>query len=68
MRRTISCCYDCPDRILHCHSTCEKYLTEQKEYQEAKDAVMKQHGMDFVADKAIRQGNERRSRIRKRKK
>ena len=41
MRRTNSCCYECPDRKLHCHSDCEKHLKEQKEYQEAKAEVMK---------------------------
>lgn len=65
MRRTISCCYECPDRKLHCHSTCEKYITEQKEYQEVKEAVMKQHGMQLEIEKTMRQGNERMKRIRK---
>lgn len=27
-------CKDCPDRHLHCHSTCEKYIAYNKECEE----------------------------------
>jgi hypothetical protein len=68
MRRTVSCCKDCPDRVLHCHSTCERYILEQEEYQKKKAEVMKQYGMQLEIEKTLRQGNARRSRIRNRKK
>lgn len=68
MRRTVSCCKDCPDRVLHCRSTCEKYISEREEYLTKKAEVMKQHGMQMEVEKTLRQGNERRSRIRNRKK
>lgn len=27
----ITCCYQCNERTLGCHSICEKYITESKE-------------------------------------
>lgn len=33
---TIKCCYNCPDRVVGCHGTCEKYLTEKTEYEQRK--------------------------------
>lgn len=29
MARFIKCCKDCPDRVVGCHSTCEKYINEK---------------------------------------
>ena len=31
----IKCCKNCPERHLHCHSTCEKYIGEKKELDNA---------------------------------
>lgn len=59
MRRTISCCYECPDRKLHCHSECERYITEQEEYLNAKMEVMKQHNMDRAITNAMVENKRR---------
>lgn len=32
-------CYQCPDRQLDCHSTCEKYLEYKRTMQEIDDAM-----------------------------
>lgn len=28
----ITCCMDCSERVLGCHSTCQKYIQEKEEY------------------------------------
>lgn len=25
-RGTVTCCHNCPDRVLGCHSTCDRYI------------------------------------------
>lgn len=31
-------CYKCPDRVMHCHSTCEKYI-EYSKFKETERAI-----------------------------
>jgi len=44
---TINCklklnpCKNCPNRILNCHATCQKYIEWQKEYQEENNKLLK---------------------------
>lgn len=40
MRSDNRCCYNCKDRVVGCHSTCERYAefkAIQKEFKELKD-------------------------------
>ena len=32
----IKCCYECTERALGCHATCEKYIAERKALDEEK--------------------------------
>lgn len=34
----ITCCKDCKERHLHCHSSCEKYKTEKAELDKLKES------------------------------
>lgn len=38
----IKCCKDCTERHLACHDSCEKYLSEKKEKQDAMDRYRKE--------------------------
>ena len=31
----ITCCFGCSERVLGCHSTCQKYIQEKEEYRKA---------------------------------
>lgn len=62
MRSTIRCFYQCPDRVLHCHETCEKYKAEKEEYLKAKSEVKKQHNKDKAITNAM---VENKRRVRK---
>lgn len=62
MRRTVSCCHNCPDRILHCHSTCEKYKAEKEEYLKEKADFKKKYNMEREITHAM---VENKRRVRK---
>ena len=36
-----NCCYQCEDRHIGCHSTCEKYQAYRKEWEERKKTYRK---------------------------
>ena len=38
---TSKCCYECPERKVGCHSSCERYLAERKALDDEKDAKKK---------------------------
>lgn len=38
----IKCCYQCPDRYAGCHSKCEKYIAEKKQWEEDKEKMKAQ--------------------------
>ena len=40
---TIKCCKNCKDRIVGCHSICEKYIKEKEEI----ERVREQHARDI---------------------
>lgn len=62
MRSTVSCCYQCTKRTSDCHTYCEYYKAEVKEYNQAKAEVMKKHNMDRAIDNAM---VENKRRVRK---
>ena len=35
-------CFECKDRVVNCHSTCEKYLKWKQEYEQLKKNYHKQ--------------------------
>jgi len=59
MRRTVSCCKDFPDRILYCHSTCEKYIAEIEQCHAEKAEVVKKHNMDSAITHAMIENKRR---------
>ncbi len=66
MRRTINCCHDCFDRCVGCHATCEKYISQKKEYDEyikmRHDMLNEIHGTDSAIKKMKRHLNRRNGR------
>ena len=42
MRTRITCCKDCQNRHLNCHSSCELYLEQRKELEVYKDKKSKE--------------------------
>lgn len=42
MRTRITCCKDCQNRYLNCHSSCEIYLEQRKELEAYKDKKSKE--------------------------
>ena len=67
MRRKVSCCYNCPDRKLHCHSESEKYKTECEQYYKEKAEVVKQHNMDAAITNTMIEGGRRMKEKKRRK-
>lgn len=53
-----SCCYKCDDRILGCHSNCERYSKELKEneknYKGRKENLNIHYSLADLKDKRIR--------------
>lgn len=45
----ITCCYGCKDRVVGCHSTCEKYINEKAE----KDNIKKKELKDTMIDQSL---------------
>lgn len=41
MSTRISCCYQCEDRHMACHDSCEKYLNEKSEYLAEQEIIKK---------------------------
>ena len=35
----IKCCYKCQDRVVGCHATCEKYITEKAEWEKTAEKI-----------------------------
>ncbi len=65
-RYKITCCKDCPNRHGGCHSTCEKYKQERKEYDQTMSEVNKkeavQKGLNGFLFNNIEQTNKRLNR------
>mgnify|MGYP006934498513 CR=1 FL=1 len=51
MRTRITCCKNCQDRYLNCHSNCEIYLEQRKELEAFKDKKSKEMGIEIEADR-----------------
>ena len=60
----IAPCKDCRDRVLGCHSHCEKYMTYKKKHDEEMTAFHKEKEIDasihYERDKRIRRAMKRR--------
>lgn len=48
-------CYGCAERVLYCHSTCERYLA----FQDKCKAIQTERYNDLVANSALSDGNNR---------
>ena len=60
-------CQNCPDRVLGCHDTCEKYqFVKDYRHKAYLDYVEKHNVCAEQTDYVIRQINKQRKRIRRR--
>lgn len=41
----ITCCYKCPDREIGCHSTCQDYIQQKKDYDECRTRERKERDL-----------------------
>ena len=57
-------CMDCPDRVVGCHATCEKYLKEREEHERLKVLDKPRHDMLEYAASGI---SKSKSKVAKRK-
>lgn len=57
--RKIRCCFECKDRKLHCHSTCERYLKEKEEYSKEVRNVLSEKSKERIARDTKREGIKR---------
>lgn len=39
----ITCCRDCPDRHMGCHSICEKYIAERSAHKKTGENVLRDY-------------------------
>lgn len=47
-QKRYSCCYQCEDRKVGCHSICEKYISEHAEREARLVKVRKERALDLV--------------------
>lgn len=47
MRKQKSPCYQCADRQLGCHSTCEKYLAFDKDNAKTREDIYKKREIEY---------------------
>ena len=53
--KKITCCKDCTERAVGCHSQCERYLSQKREQTEDKEARrMRMVGIYYARDTASR--------------
>ena len=55
----ITACYECPDRKLGCHGSCQKYQEEKKAKEEMRQTALGlKHGCKDADDYEIRRTNK----------
>lgn len=51
-RTSISCCHECPDRVVGCHGKCEKYHAAKAKADEEKDRIWAAKKAEMLIDAA----------------
>ena len=46
----ITCCHNCQERQLGCHSTCKKYISEKAEDEKRKEKIRKAKSLENALD------------------
>lgn len=64
MRTRIDCCYNCPDRFPGCHGSCEKYIQQKRELEEAKAEARKRYDAISGVEKQRYDGLYKATRLR----
>ena len=64
---TIQCCYNCQNRAVGCHGTCQKYIEERKEYDAKRLEIRKSKAAESDYDDYIAKGNVKRLRRKTRR-
>ena len=49
----IKCCYKCQDRVVGCHATCEKYITEKAEWDKTAATIRKNRDLENEINSSI---------------
>ena len=64
-KHAITCCFNCEDRKAGCHSTCEKYITEKKAWNEEKAKIEKNKNkviQEYVAHSCLKSSRRHKKR------
>lgn len=59
MNCTIQCCHNCPDRVVGCHSTCERYKEQKASWNKIRAEEKEQQRQEYCRMEAIMEGKRR---------
>lgn len=59
MQRKVTCCHDCQEREVGCHSTCKKYIEENEQYLKERDEIKEKRYKESAVLSAIIDGKRR---------
>ena len=59
MQRKVTCCHDCQEREVGCHSTCKKYIEENEAYVNEREEIKAKRHKESVILSAIIDGKRR---------
>lgn len=60
----ITCCKDCADRKIACHSTCETYKEQKAAYEEIKNNIYEQKEKERAINHVVERNILRRKKIK----
>lgn len=53
MQRKVTCCHDCQEREVGCHSTCKKYIEENEQYLKEREKIKAEKNKEAAIREAI---------------
>ena len=53
MQRKVTCCHDCQEREVGCHSTCKKYIEEIEQYLKEREKIKTEKNKEAAIREAI---------------
>lgn len=53
MQRKVTCCHNCQEREIGCHSTCKKYIEENEQYLREREKIKAEKNKEAAIREAI---------------
>ena len=66
MRHRITVCKDCPDRVIGCHSNCERYIAEKADHDAEKTQIFRERNKEMAQISIAKAGIKRMKKGKKR--